>query len=51
MPVVARFEKGRLCAPGRSLVLLVKTWDFGMTLEGCNGGRFHIDPPPECLTP
>jgi hypothetical protein len=31
---VAKFEKGRLCAHGRSLVPLVKTLDFGMTPEG-----------------
>jgi hypothetical protein len=32
--VTAKFEKGRLCAHGRSLVPLVKTLDFGMTPEG-----------------
>jgi hypothetical protein len=33
---MAHFEKGRLCAYGRSLVPLVKTRDFGMTPEGRN---------------
>jgi len=42
IPVVAQFEKGRLCAHGRSLAPLVKARGFGMTPEGATLKIFKL---------
>jgi hypothetical protein len=39
---VAQFEKGRLCAHGRSLAPLVKARGFGMTPEGATLKIFKL---------